>query len=151
MKSSTYTLQQLLNEIKSTTPSFKVGQLFETLKSIYPDVKVPKKEKNITYKDISFTKPLASSKKAKQTFLKEKSPVADFFKDTMKGDFLQVVELKDKKAYCVNLSLKESIRNKFYKNDFIVIDYSMVANGTVKPHKRKNIQRYFTEEYQKKN
>lgn len=145
MRRSTYTLQQLLNEIKSTAPSFKVGQLFETLKSIYPDVHIPREKKNITYKGTSFTKPLANSKKAKQTFLKEESPVADFFKNTTRGDFLQVVKIENKKVYCVNLSLKEDIREKFYKEDYIIVDYMMVANGTIRPYKRKNIEKYFND------
>lgn len=145
MKRSTYTLQQLLNEIKSTTPSFKVGQLFETLKSIYPDVRVPREKKNVTYEDISFTKPMASSRKAKQTFLKEESPVAGFFRNTTKGDFLRVEKVEGKKAYCINLSLKEDIRERFYKEEYIVVDYMMIANGTVRPYKRKNIEKYFNE------
>ena len=65
MKRSIYTLERLLEEVKSTTPSFKVGQLFETLKSIYPEVFIPRYKKNITYKGISFTKPLANSRKSK--------------------------------------------------------------------------------------
>lgn len=145
MKRSSYTLQQLLNEIKTTTPSFKVGQLFETLKSIYPDVKVPREKKNITYKGISFTKPLASSRKAKQTFIKEESPVAGFFRNTSRGDFLQVVKVEDKKAYCINLSLKEDITTIYYKNEYVVIDYMMIANGTIRPYRRKNIDKYFND------
>jgi len=145
MKRSVYTLEQLLEEIKSTTPSFKVGQLFETIKSIYPDVRVPRSKKNITYKDVSFTKPLASSRKAKESFLKEQSPLSDFFRNTGKGDFLQVVKVENKKAYCVNLSIKEKFRERFYKEEYIVLDYMMIANGMVKPFKRKNIEKYFND------
>lgn len=145
MKRSVYTLEQLLEEIKSTTPSFKVGQLFETMKSIYPDVQVPRSKKNITHKGISFTKPLASSRKAKESFLKEESPLKDFFRNTGKGDFLQVVKVENKKAYCINLSLKESVREKHYKDEFVVIDYMLIANGTIKPFKRKSVDKYFND------
>lgn len=143
MKRSVYTLEQLLDEMKSTTPTFKVGQLFETLKSVYPDVHVPRCKKNISYKGVSFTKPLANSRKAKESFLKEGSPLKDFFRNTSKGDFLQVVKVENKKAYCINLSIKEGIRESYYKNEYIVIDYTMIANGTVKPFKRKTIDKYF--------
>lgn len=145
MKRSMRTLESLLEEMKSTIPSFKVGQLFETLKSIYPDVKIPRSRKNITYKGISFTKPLASNKKAKENYIKEESPLSDFFKNTSKGDFLQVVKIENKKAYCVNLSLKEDIRDNYYKEEYIAIDYMMIVNGTIKPFKRKNIEKYFNE------
>ncbi len=145
MNKSTYTLQKLLNEIKSSVPSFKVGQLFETVNSIYPDVNIPRSKKNITFNGISFTKPLANSRKAKQTFIKEDSPVAGFFKNTSRGDFLKIIKIKGKKAYCVNLSLKDEIREGFYKDEYVEIDYIMVANGTVKPYKRKNIEKYFND------
>lgn len=143
MKRSVHTLEKLLEEMKSVTPSFKVGQLFETLKSIYPDVRVPRSKKNITYRDISFTKPLASNRKAKERFLKEESPLSDFFRNTTKGDFLKIVKVENKKAYCINLSLKEDIRESYYKDEYIVIDYMMIANGMIKPFKRKNIEKYF--------
>jgi len=143
MKRSTYNIQQLLDEIKETIPFFKEGQIFETLKSIYPDVKVSREKKNISYKGIEFTKPLASNRKAKHFFLKEESPLKDFYKDITKGDFLQVIKVNNKKAYCINLSLKEDIREKFYKNDYVVLDYLMIANGIVKQYKRQNIKKYF--------
>lgn len=145
MNRSKYTLNKLLEEIKATVPAFKVGQIFETTKSIYPDVRIPRSKKNITYKDISFTKPLACDKKGKERFLKEESPLADFFKNTSKGDFLQVVKVENKKAYCVNLSLKEEVREKFYKDEYIVLDYLAVVDGTVKPFKRKSIEKYFND------
>lgn len=145
MKRSVYTLEALLDEMKSTTPSFKVGQLFETLKPIYPDVRVPRSKKNITYKGISFTKPLASNRKAKERFLKEESPIADFYRNTSKGDFLQVKKVENKKAYCVNVSLKESFRKKYYEDEYIILDYMMIVDGTIKPFKRKNIEKYFNE------
>jgi hypothetical protein len=147
-KRSKYTLQQLLDEVKQTTPSFYEGQIFETLKSIYPSTKTPRYKKNITYKDISFTKPLASSRKAKENFIKEGSPVKDFFKNTTKGDFLRVVETDGKVAKCINLSLKEDIREDYYSNDEdnIIFDYFMIANGTVKHFKRKNVDKYFIEQ-----
>lgn len=145
---SEYTLQQLLDEVKQTIPSFQEGQIFETLKSIFPSTKIPREKRNITYKDISFTKPLASSRKAKENFIKEDSPVKNFFKNITKGDFLQVIETDGKVAKCINLSLKEDIREDFYsdKEDYILLDYSMIANGTVKHFKRKTVDKYFTEQ-----
>ena len=144
---TSYTLQQLLDEVKQTIPSFEEGQIFETLKSIYPSPKIPREKRNITYKNISFTKPLASSRKAKENFIKEDSPVADFFRNTTKGDFLRVVETDGKTAKCINESLRENIKNTFYRNneDYIILDYTMIANGTVKQFKRRNIEKYFTE------
>jgi hypothetical protein len=142
---SKYTLQQLLDEVKQTIPSFQEGQIFETIKSIYPNIKISRNKRNINYKNISFTKPLASSRKAKENFLKEDSPLRDFYKNFSKGDFLLVIETNGKIAKCVNLSLKENIKENFYNNeeDYIFLDYTMIANGTVKLFKRKNIDKYF--------
>lgn len=145
MNRSSNTLNNLLKEIKTTIPAFKVGQIFETTKSIYPDVKIPKSKKNIVYKDTFFTKPLASDRKSKERFLKEESPLSDFFKNINKGDFLQVVKVENKKAYCVNLSLKEDVREKYYKDEFVVLDYLAIVNGIVKPFKRKSIEKYFND------
>ena len=144
---TSYTLQQLLDEVKQTIPSFEEGQIFETLKSIYPSPKIPREKRNITYKNISFTKPLASSRKAKENFIKENSPVADFFRNKSNGDFLQVMETDGKTAKCINLSLKKEIKEDYYSNeeDYIILDYTMIANGTVKQFKRRNIEKYFTE------
>lgn len=134
-----HTIKTLLEELKKSTPKFKTGQIFETLKSIYPSNKIPKKKRNIVFENISFTKPLASSGKDKRNYLKENSPIAKFFRNVTKGDFLEVVKINGYYAKCKNLSLTEEIRNKFYSNedDLVVINFSMIANGTIKQFKRK--------------
>lgn len=139
-KRSTYTIKTLLQELKKTTPIFKVGQIFETLKSIYPDTNLPRNKVDIKIDDTLFTKPLASSRKDKIKYIKENSPISNFFKNISKGDFLKVVELKDNNAICINLSLKEGIREKYYNNEKIIISFNMIANGTIKQFKRKVIK-----------
>lgn len=136
-KRSIYTIQTLLEELKEKIPSFAKEMIFETLKPIYPSVKVPKEKRNITYRDVCCTKPLAVDRKSKNKFIKEESPLADFFKNTTRGDFLKVIEIDDKKALCINLSIHEEIIDKFYKDELISVSFDMIADGTVKQVKRK--------------
>ena len=137
MKRSIYTIQTLLEELKKTTPSFKEGQFFETLKSIYPKEEALKEKKTIEYEGKKFTKPLACSRKDKNNYLKEKSPITNFFKNNTKGDFLKVIKVNGSIAECINLSLNENIRDEFYKDDKIIITFNMIANGIIKQAKRK--------------
>lgn len=143
-KRSSYTINTLLEELKKTTPKFKIGQIFETLKSIYPNTKTLSRDKiDIKLTKISFTKPLASSRKDKVKYIKEDSPLKDFFKNVTKGDFLQVVKIEKDYAKCINLSLKEDIVKKYYKEDEITISFDMIADGTIKQFKRK-VVKYLT-------
>jgi len=136
-KRAAHTIETLLEELKKIIPKFKVSQIFETLKSIYPKDNVPKEKRNIEYEGLSFTKPFATCRKDKRNYIKEDSPIAKFFRNTTKGDFLQVVETDGFTAKCINLSLIEEIKNKFYSDDIIAINYTMIADGTVKQFKRK--------------
>jgi len=130
-----YTLKQLLDEL--SIPEFKVGQIFETQITFFPDTKTPREKKNLTIKNITFTKPLASSKKDKKNYFKEQSPVKMFYNNKSRGDILEIVEVVDKdSAKCINISLKEDIRDKYYKDEFIIIDKKMLIEGYIK-----NIQR----------
>lgn len=138
-----HTIGTLLEELKKDIPNFRNGQIFEILKSIYPDTKIPKEKRNVTYNNISFTKPLACDRKTKAKYSKEKSPVADFFKDTTRGDFLKIVETNGYSAKCINLSLKDSIREKFYRNEIVEINFNMVARGDIKQFRRK-VSKYLT-------
>lgn len=136
-KRAAYTIETLLEELKKNIPEFKVGQIFETLKSIYPKYNIPKEKRNIIYEGISFTKPFATCRKDKRNYIKENSPIINFFRNVTKGDFLQVIETEGFTAKCINLSLNEEIRNKFYSDDVIILNFNMIANGTVKQFKRK--------------
>lgn len=139
---STYTIQTLLEELKEGLPTLKEGMIFETHKSIFPSMDTPKENRNITYKELSFTKPLACNRKDKENYLKENSPAADFFKETSRGDFLRVEKIEDDIAYCLNLSLEESIKNEFYNKELVPITYNDIAAGKVKVYRR-NIEKFF--------
>lgn len=139
---STYTIKTLLEELKDNLVSFKKGMIFETVKSIFPTTEIPRNKRNIVVENISFTKPLACNKKDKENYIKENSPVSSFFKETKRGDFLEVVEIKNDIAYCRNLSLKEDILKKYYKNELIKISYDELINGSIKLYRR-NIQKFF--------
>lgn len=138
---SAYTIETLLEELKEGLPAFKKGMIFETHKTIFPDLSTPKEKRNITYNDSSFTKPLACNRKDKENYVKEESPAANFFKEITRGDFLRVEKIKNEVAYCVNVSLKEEIKKEFYK-DLIPITYNDIASGKVKIYRR-NIERFF--------
>ncbi len=135
-----HTIKSLLEELKTNFPSFEVGQIFETLKSIYPNSTVAKKNKTIRLNSVKFTKPLAVSRKDKAFMVKEENEMLSFFRNLSKGDFLKVVEIDGKTVRCVNLSIKEEIRNKFYGDDetkFINISFDDIANGNLRLVKRR--------------
>lgn len=133
--SKKYTLNQLLDEIRSQTPKFEVGQHFEVLKSIYPDVSIGEEIKNISIDDMKATKPLACSSKAKKEFKKDNTLFWEFFKDNTRGDFLEIVETDGYSAVCVNKSIKEQILEDHYKDESmrrIDIKFNDIINGNVK-------------------
>lgn len=143
-KRSSYTIGQILKELKEELPSFKKGMVFETLQTFFPAEKKPREEKNIEINEQSFTKPLACSRKDKEKYIKEESPVADFHEEKTRGDFLRAVKInKDKGiAYCSNISLKEFIREKYYSEELIPITYDDIISGKVKIYRRK-IEKFF--------
>jgi hypothetical protein len=136
-KRSAYTIRSLLEELKEHFPKFENDQIFETLKSIYPDSEIPKEKKNIKLENVTFTKPLALSRKDKSNLIKEESKMVGFFKNLSRGDFLRVVEVEGNSARCINLSLNEDVAKKYYKDEVVTLTIEDVTNGTVKPYKRK--------------
>lgn len=143
-KRSSYTINQILKELKEEIPSFKKGMIFETLQTFFPEQEKLREEKNISIENHSFTKPLACSRKDKEKYIKEESPIADFHQENTRGDFLRAVKINKEKgiAYCSNISLKESIRNKYYLNELIPITYEDIISGKVKIYRRK-IDKFF--------
>jgi len=138
------TINQILKELKEELPSFKKGMIFETLLTFFPSEDKPRKEKNLEIKEQEFTKPLACSRKDKEKYIKEESPIAEFHQETTRGDFLRAVKInKDKGiAYCENVSLKESIKSKYYNDELIPITYDDIISGKVKIYRRK-IDKFF--------
>ena len=135
MAKDIYTLGALLEELKSQTPKFEVGHFFEVTKSIYPNSNVPSDEKNYIIEDVKLTVPLAMDGKAKRQAKKDNSPFFTFSKDNTRGDFLEILETDGYSAKCVNRSLNEEIKEKYYKYEsmqFITISFSDVLDGTVK-------------------
>lgn len=134
--SKKYTLNELLEEVRSQTPKFEKGNYFEVLKSIYPNVSIGDEIKNISIgENAKATKPLACSSKAKKEFRKDKSPFYDFFKDNTRGDFLEIVETDGFTATCINRSIKEKVLREHYSDDLIrkiTITFEDILNGNVK-------------------
>lgn len=137
-------IKEILEEMKTSMPLLKKGMIFETINSIYPTPMMDKFKKNISYKNVTFTKPLACNKKDKENFLKEDSPLKDFFKETSRGDFLEVLEIKGEYAICKNCSMKKEILNEFYKNEKVIISNYDIIIGNVKIYRRK-IDKFFND------
>lgn len=134
------TLREILEEARKNLPEFKKGQYFEILKSIYP-VNENKENRNIVVNGRLLTKPSAVDKKTKREFIKHNSPLKDFFNNKTKGDIVQVIEVNNDTAKCINLNLNEEIKEKYYKNHFIFLSYEDIINGTIKQVKR-NVEKY---------
>jgi len=131
------TLGELLEELKEDLPNLKKGMVFETITTFFDE----SADKNIIIEDQKFTKPLACSKKDKEKYLKEDSPISKFHRETKRGDFLRVVKINKGIALCENLSLKDTIKEKYYK-DLINITYNDVIFGKVKIYRR-NTDKFF--------
>lgn len=129
--SANTTLEKLLREMSDNVPIVKVGDVIETIKTLYPHWDTPKSEKNIFIEGTEMTRPLASSKKTKLRLKKEKSPLLEMFNELTRGDLLSVVEIKKNKIICENISIKTSIRENSI-NNIIVIDKLDVLRGDYK-------------------
>lgn len=128
MSEPIYSFSSLLEEVKQDYTSIKEQQIYETLKPFY----CLSKDRHIVVDGKKITKPLAVSKKNKNTFKRDGSPLAEFYNDNKKGDFLKVLEVKDGIGKCVNMSLKEDIKDKYYKEEFIYLTIENVILGDVK-------------------
>jgi hypothetical protein len=133
---SIITLRLLLEDLKKDLPPFKVGEVFETMKSIYPPSTMKRIEKNIIVEGIEITKPLAVSKKAKELFKKDKSVLSTFYVDFKKGDLLKVINVKNGVAICENVSIKNEFKELYYKNQLIEITIEDVISNNVRQVKR---------------
>ncbi len=138
-KRSIYTINTLLEELKERFPRFEKDQVFEIIKSVYPDSSIPKENRNISFNGKVFTKPLAVSRRDKTILIKENSKMINFFKNLSRGDFIKVIETDGNIAKCVNLSLKEDVKNKYYNDNvsYVMLTFEDIANGTVRQFKRK--------------
>ena len=125
-----YKIKDILDDL--SLPDFREGQLFETLITFFPGEETPRKNKNLTINNVTFTKPLASSKKDKKFYFKEKSPIDNFYNNHMRGDILEVIEIINKDLVkCSNLSFNETAK-KYYKDIEITLSKKMLAEGYVK-------------------
>lgn len=142
------TLDRILQQLREEFLSLKEGSFLETLKSIYPDDKMPKKEKNIFYEGKEFTKPLALNKKEKVAAKKKKDAIKDFFEDTQNGDILKVIRREGNSLVCENVSMNQDIKNKFYENTYVYLTEEYILSGAVKRVYYKSLakkNKYFNE------
>lgn len=136
MNNATITLKNLLKEMSDNIPLIKEGDIIETIKTLYPSYNISKKEKNIIIEGIEMTRPLATSKRTKKVFIKEKSPLLEMFNELTRGDLLKVIKIIDNKIFCENISIKENITNNKLDNkitinklDILRGDYKLVQRG----------------------
>lgn len=139
MNNAKITLKKLLKEMSENIPIIKEGDIIETIKTLYPSSNISKKEKNIIIEGIEMTKPLATSKRTKKVFIKEKSPLLEMFNELTRGDLLKVVKIIDNKIFCENISIKENFKNNIIdtklvinKLDILRGDYKLVQRGKSK-------------------
>jgi len=136
MNNAKITLKNLLKEMSENIPIIKEGDIIETIKTLYPSSNISKKEKNIIIEGIEMTKPLATSKRTKKVFIKEKSPLLEMFNELTRGDLLKVEKIIDNKIFCENISIKENFKNNIIdtklvinKLDILRGDYKLVQRG----------------------
>ena len=139
MNQAATTLEKLLNEMSENIPIIKDGDIFETIKTLYPNHNIPKNEKNIMIEGVEMTYPIATSKKTKKVFIKEKSPLLEMFNELTRGDLLKVVSISKNKIICENISVKKEIQGNNIKNiividklDILRGDYKLVQRGRTK-------------------
>ena len=130
-------MNNIITTFQEEFEGFKEGQVLETLKPIYPKSDIPKEKRIITFGGITFSKPLALGKKSKAVLIKDKSVLSFFFREIKFGDLLLVKKVTNRLAYCTNLSIKDEIKNQFYKNEFVFISEIDLANGLVKKFTKK--------------
>lgn len=137
------TIGKILEQLKEPIPDIKEGMVLEVLSSIYPTSdEFTKEERNINYDGKRLTKPLACTAKDKRCFIKENSPLKDFFIEFNRGDFLKIEKIEDGKVKCRNISMNKIILEQYYNNELIELKESDLLNGLVKPFK-KSIKKFF--------
>ena len=100
-------ISKILNRLENEMPMVEEGDIIETIKTIYPSLKIPKKERNIVLEGVEMTMPLASSRESKMLLNKENSKLLNIFRDIDRGDILIVKEIHPNKIVVENCSLKE--------------------------------------------
>lgn len=114
------TIEAVLNAARSEISNIEVGQVYETLRSIYPDDSIPSYIKNIELNDVRMTLPLASSLKAKREYYNSNNILKEIFKDMRRGDYLVVEEVNEDGTFiCKNVSLNEEKADEFYKDPIL--------------------------------
>ena len=126
-------ISKILNRLENEMPMVEEGDIIETIKTIYPSLKIPKKERNIVLEGVEMTMPLASSRESKMLLNKENSKLLNIFRDIDRGDILIVKEIHPKKIVVENCSLKEE-----YKKDF-EIEKLDIIKGNFNVVKRRSI------------
>lgn len=126
-------ISKILNRLENEMPMVEEGDIIETIKTIYPSLKIPKKERNIVLEGVEMTMPLASSRESKMLLNKENSKLLNIFRDIDRGDILIVKEIHPNKIVVENCSLKEE-----YKKDF-EIEKLDIIKGNFNVVKRRSI------------
>lgn len=128
------TINKILTRLSKETPIAEVGDLLETKKTIYPDAKTKREDKNIIVDSKEMTVPLACSKEWKKTLVKEEAPLREIYLEFERGDILLVKEILNNKVIVENLSIEEEFRKRF------AIDKIEIAKKNFTLIRRKSIE-----------
>lgn len=128
------TINKILQRLSKEIPFAEEGDLLETQKTIFPDSKTPREEKNIIINSKEVTPPLACSKGWKTLMLKDKADLCQIYKDFDRGDILKVKDVLPGKVIVENLSIDEEFRKEFE------IDTIEIAKKNLTLIKRRSIE-----------
>jgi hypothetical protein len=114
----------------------KQGSLLETLFTVYPNYKIPRKEKNIIIEGNEMTVPLALSLPAKKMMMRDNSLLLKIYKDISMGDILMVEAIDKNKVVCKNVSMLEEYRKEITldKVEILKGNYRMILRMNKKMH-----------------
>ena len=127
------TLNKIMQRLSKEISIVEIGDIFETEVTKYPDVSIPREEKNIIVEGTEITPPLACNKEWKNLMLKEKSILCQIYREFDRGDILKVKDIKNNKVIVENLSIEEEFRKEFEidKTDIIKKNYNLIRRKSI--------------------
>lgn len=128
------TINKILQRLNKEIPLAEVGDILETQRTIFPNSKTPREEKNIIINSKEVTPPLACSKSWKTLMLKDHADLCQIYKDFDRGDLLKIKEVVPGRIIVENLSIDKEFRKDFE------IDTIEIAKKNLTLIKRRSIE-----------
>lgn len=127
------TINKILQRLSKEIPIAEVGDILETNKTIYPNARELREEKNIIIDSVEVTPPLACSKEWKKLMLKEKAILCQIYKDFDRGDLLKVKAIDGNYVIVENLSIDDEFKRDFRINkiDIIKKDFKLIRRKSI--------------------